>query len=736
MGLFCAPFATPAFSQTNETAAPVAASSIPATPAASATPKSGDLAGEQTLPAVQVNGQAEQAGFQTSRTSVTKVPADVHDIPQAVTIVNQQLLQSQGVTSFSDALRNVPGVTIGAAEGGVIGNNINLRGFTANNDIYLDGFRDRGQYYRDTFDLESIDVLYGPSSLYFGRGSTGGVINQVTKQANLTKSASVSTTIGTDDHYRTSIDFNQPLNDTSAFRINAFGQSLHSTRDVMSGKDYGIAPTVSFGIGTPNEFTLSALIQHNRDMPDYGVQSVNGAPAPVGRHTFYGFTDDRTIQDDQTVTGRYTHRFDSGFVLRNQTQFSHTSTDARETSLKRGLFTGPDATSPELGAGDFTDLPLSSLYVGLVSRDRQINDHSVYNSTDISGTLGNGWMKHKVVAGVDFGHETYSNQGYRATAPGLPLGTLAIVPLVNPPYNPRPADAVTTLDNRAESSANSFGLYANDTISLGEHWKVVGGLRWDRFQADITNTTSAPAYASQTNYFTSVRTGLIYQPTDWQSYYVSYGTSFDPSLEALTLTSGTQNLAPEHSKSYEVGSKWDLLDGNLSISQSLFQIEQTNTRTQNDDGTYSLDGDTRVRGYQIGASGRIGSKWQIYGGYTYLDGQIVKALDGTQGNTMPNTPRHMATLWVTYKPVEHWEIGGGPIYMSARYPATDNVVRVPGYVRVDAMAAYHAKRYDVQLNLLNITNKLYYDQLIASDGGRAVPGIGRTLLATFNYRFY
>ncbi|NIF53832.1 TonB-dependent siderophore receptor [Burkholderia sp. Ax-1724] len=736
MGLFCAPIATSAFAQTN-TAAPAAASS-PVASSSAAAPADSASSQPQTLPTVQVTGHAESTGFQTDRTNITGVSTDVHDIPQAVTVVNQQLMQSQGVTSFSDALRNVPGVTIGAAEGGVIGNNINLRGFTANNDIYLDGFRDRGQYYRDTFDLESIDVLYGPSSLYFGRGSTGGVINQVTKQANLTKSASVSTTIGTDDHYRTSVDFNQPLTDTSAFRINAFGQSLHGTRDVMSSKDYGIAPTVSFGIGTPNEFTLSALIQHNRDMADYGVQSVNGAPAPVGRSTFYGFTDDRTLQDNQTVTGRYIHRFENGFVLRNQAQLSHTDTDARETSLKRGLFTGPFANSPALGAGNFTDLPLSSLYVGLVSRDRVIDNHSIYNSTDIEGTLGSGWIKHKVVAGIDLGHETYTNQGYRVTGPGMPKGsgTIAIVPLLDPPYNPRPAGSVQTLDNLAESSANSFGAYVNDTISLGEHWKVVGGVRWDRFQASIANTTTAPAYASQTNYFTSVRTGLIYQPTDWQSYYFSYGTSFDPSLEALTLTSGTQNLAPEHSKSYEIGSKWDLLDGNLSISQSLFQIEQSNTRTQNGDGTYTLDGDTRVRGYQIGATGRLGSKWQIYGGYTYLDSEIVKALDGTQGNTLPNTPRHMATLWVTYQPVEHWEIGGGPIYMSSRYPATDNVVKVPSYVRVDAMAAYHTKRYDVQLNLLNLTNKLYYDQLIASDGGRSVPGIGRTLLATFNYRFY
>ena len=199
----------------------------------------------------------------------SKVPTAQRDIAQSVTVITRALLQSQGATSFQDALRNAPGITIGGAEGGQIGNNINLRGFTAQNDIYLDGFRDRNQYYRDTFDLESIDVLYGPSSMLFGRGSTGGVINQVSKRANLKPSAEVSTTLGTDDRYRTTVDVNHPLSDTAALRVNAFGQSMGSSRDVMKNKDYGIAPTLRLGIGTPTEITLSALIQHNDDMPDY-----------------------------------------------------------------------------------------------------------------------------------------------------------------------------------------------------------------------------------------------------------------------------------------------------------------------------------------------------------------------------------------------------------------------------------------------------------------------------------
>jgi catecholate siderophore receptor len=293
----------------------------------------------------------------------------------------------------------------------------------------------------------------------------------------------------------------------------------------------------------------------------------------------------------------------------------------------------------------------------------------------------------------------------------------------------------TTVGNYAQSSANEIAGYFNDTASIGEHWKVVGGLRWDRFQAEIANTISAPAFASQTNDFTSVRAGIIYQPADWQSYYVSYGTSFDPSLEALTVTNYTQNLTPETTDSYEVGGKWDLLGGNLSVTSALFSEEMHNARTAVSSTEYVLDGDVRVNGFQAGAAGHLTDKWQVFGGYTYMDARIVKALDGTQGNVPANTPRNTLTFWSTYALTPHWEIGGGPTYMSARYAATNNLVEVGGYTRWDATAAYHEKKWDVRLNVLNLTNKSYYDALIQSDGGRSVPAVGRTFLATADYRF-
>jgi len=731
MTIVAAPIASPLYAQT----APQAAES--AAPASAASPAPAAPAEAATLPAVRVSGQSDTSGdFQPEMSSVgAKVPAALRDIPQAVVVVPKAVMQSQAATSFSDALRNVPGITIGAAEGGQIGNNINLRGFTARTDIYLDGFRDRGQYYRDTFNLDSIDVLYGPPSLYFGRGSTGGVINQVSKQPTLKKRADVSVMAGTHDRYRTTVDLDQPISDTAAFRINAFGQDLGSSRDVMKSKDYGVAPQVKFGIGTPTQITLSALIQHNRDQPDYGIPPLNGHPAPVDTKTFYGFTNDRTIQDVQTLSARIEHRVNDNLTLRNQTQFSHYSTEARATNAA-AVLTGPLGSSPALSNGNFTTLPLSQLFVRLQGKDRNINDHSIYNTTDVEAKFATGFVKHDVIAGVDLSHETYSNQSFTSTAPGLPSNTIAIVPLVDPPYTPRPSNIRTVATNLAESSANGIGIYANDTISIGPYWKLVGGVRWDRYEASIHNSINAPSYATQTNFYTSVRGGIIFQPTETQSYYASYGTSFNPSLEALTLTNTQQNIPPETNRSYEIGSKWDLLNGGLSITQSLFTIEKTNARTQTSTGEYTLDGDVRVRGYQLGVAGHITNKWQVFGGYTYMNGTVQKAADGTAGHTLANTPRNMLTIWTTYAFTPNWEIGGGPVYTSSRYAANNNFVEVGGYTRLDAMAAYHQKKYDIQFNVLNVTDKKYYDALIPSDGGRAVPGLGRTFLATLNYRFF
>jgi len=399
-------------------------------------------------------------------------------------------------------------------------------------------------------------------------------------------------------------------------------------------------------------------------------------------------------------------------------------------------------------ASAFSSLPLSSLWVRQQSHDRTIHDKSLFNLTELNTKFDTGSVKHTLLAGLELGHDTYSNQAYyrNGTCAGVALnpangtsGYATCSPLLAPYQGNTPSTAPSLPGNLATASATTVAGYVNDTIELSPQWKLVAGVRQDHYRASIYNslpTATTLASESQTVDFTSVRTGAIWQPTPEQSYYVSYSTSFNPSLEQLVATTGaTQPLPPQKNKAYELGGKWDFNDGNLSLTAAAFQITQTNARSQNSDGTYSATGTVRVNGARAGVAGRVTDKLQLFGAYTHLDATIVDGIaPGTLGKVPANTPKDAASLWATYAITPEWEIGGGTTYSAKRFANNTDLVQVGGYVRLDAMLAYHQPKYDIRLNLFNLANRHYYDALIPSDGGRAVPGSGRAATLSFTYR--
>ena len=691
---------------------------------------------------VIVKGQRQERPI-----NLSKLPSDPHEVAQSVTVLDRSLLQSQGVSSLADALHNVPGITLGGAEGGQIGNNINLNGFAARTDIYLDGFRDRGQYYRDTFALESVEVLMGPSSMLFGRGSTGGAINQVTRKPTLTAGAEVSASASSNGLGRVTAGVNHPISETAALRIDMMAQSgAPTTRDEMTVKDYGIAPSIKFGIHTPTEITLQALYQHNNDRPDYGVPPLNGYPA-TDRDNVYGYSTDRTLQDVTSLSAAIEHHPSDNLFLRDQLQFNGVTTDAVETA-PQGIGTVNSTGYHALTPAGVSSLPLDQLWVRLQSHDRVIHDTSIFNQAELVADFGTGAVTQKVLAGFEFGHDKYKNQGsYRnGSCNGVPLGGtsgyIACVPLLHPAYTAAPA-ATPIMSNLAGGSGDTAAAYVNDTFAFGDTFKLVTGVRYDRYKATVTNSinstntqgNTAFARVSQAVDFTSVRLGGIYQPSKWQSYYLSYSTSFNPSLEQLTSTTGvSQPLPPESNESYEVGGKWDASGGKLSLNAAAFRITKDNARSQNVDNTYSADGTVRVDGFRLGASGEITEKWQVFGGYTRLDARIVKAIAaGTQGKVPGNTAKDSASLWTTYEIARHWQIGGGAVFVGPRFLNNTDVTAVKGYTRWDATVAWKQPKYDVRLNLFNLFDTKYYDGLIQSDGGRAVPGTGQSAMLSLNW---
>ena len=698
--------------------------------------------------------QGSKNDFATGAVSLSKLPTDLRDVAQSVTVVNKALMQSQGANSMADALRNVSGITLGGAEGGQIGSNVNLNGFSARTDIYLDGFRDRGQYFRDTFALDSIEVLMGPSSMLFGRGSTGGAINQVTKKPFLKERTEIGASITSNGLLRSTLDYNTPLSDTSAVRVLAMAQDGDATtRQQSKLQDFGFAPSVKFGIGTATEITLSALLQHNHDMPDYGVSPLNGHPVSVSRDTAYGYQDDHTDSDVGALTATVIHKLAPDISLRNQIQYNYVKTSAVETAPQTLGTVSVNGFAALLPANN-SNLPLSSLFARIQSHDRDLRDQDIYNQTELVANLGAGAIKHNLLAGLELGHSGYDNQAYyrngscngkALNAAGATNGYIACVPVIDPNNGDSPASVARSTGNHASGSANTVAVYANDTVELTPQFKLAGGLRYDRYTASISNSinagntvgSTALAYARQAIGFTSVRLGGIWQPDATQSYYVSYGTSFNPSLEQLTGTTGQQNLDPEKNRSYELGGKWDLIGGNLALTSAIFQIQKDNARSLISPGVYELDGTVRVNGFRAGASGRVNQQWQLAMNYTYLDAKIAgaSALDGTLGKVPANAPKNNVTAWAIYEFAPHWEAGGGPVYMSKRFANATNLVEVGGYTRWDATLAYKRSSYDVRLNLFNLTNKFFYDSLIQSDGGRAVPGAGRAVMLSMNVRF-
>ncbi len=705
-----------------------------------------------TMQTVTVTGNRPSDDFQTTRASLDRLGAqNLMDVPQTVVIVNKALMQSQGATTLTDALRNVPGVTIGSAEGGSIGNNINLNGFSARTDIYLDGMRDRGQYYRDVFALEQVEVLMGPSSMLFGRGSTGGVINQVTKKPFLEKATDLSLQATTNGLVRTTADVNIPFEEKNAARVSAMFQAgKASTLDQSNVLDFGLAPSVRLGIGEPTTITLSAILQHKKDQVPYGVPPLNGFPLNVPRNTAYGFNDDYTGQDVIALNSTIDHKFFEGLSLRNQTEFVWVNTVVRETS---GGFVGtlsPAGAFVQAAAGPggtpYSAAPLSSLYIRQLSRDRNVNDITVENQTEVNAKVKTGEIGHTILAGLDLNYESYTNKVFTRTGTcngfALPAGSVGCTPAGYTVGASTPSTSPQLPGNYQSSQAVGLGLYFNDTIQATPWLKLVAGFRWDVYSAQIGNSinsantpgnTAAPYY-SQTVNFTSVRAGPIFEPTKEQSYYFSYSTSFNPSLEQLTSTVGTTNLPPENNEGMELGAKYELLRGNLSLNAALFQITKNNARTTNFDGTFSATGQVRVRGARFGVAGRITPEWQVFGGYAYLDGRIINGTAvNTTGNVPLNTPRDSGSLWTTYTIKETYELGGGVFFVGQRYANNQNTVQVPGYARIDLTAAYKQPKYDIRLNVFNLLNTMYYDQLAASDGGRAVPGTGTTGMITLNW---
>jgi catecholate siderophore receptor len=473
----------------------------------------------------------EEKGYQPGITSIGRLPQLPRDIPQSVTIVPARLMEDRGADTLREALRNVAGVTFNAGEGGRIGDNVSIRGFAAVSDLYLDGLRDMAQYNREIFNLETVEVLKGSASMLFGRGSTGGVVNQVSKQPLMDSAYDGAIVLGSFDYRRATIDVNQVIGEGAAIRLNAMATRSDGYRDVVRLDRSGFAPAFVWGFGSTNELHLSYYKLSYRDIPDYGVPYFQGRPLDVPTTRFYGLANADFQRDAASIwTGSWIHRMGGDEI----------KAVVRAASYERDLW----AAAPRLAAGTAVIADATT-----INRQRQARggeEDMVTSQLEWTGKRDFGGMKHLVLAGFEYVGEKAKRWSYANTVANPPTTVGNPDPFVSLPT--AYFDSITRVAPNA-FDATSYGIYAQDFIDIRGPWKALLGARFDRFASDYSRPLPQ-GDLSRIDRVGSWRTGLLYQQSDAASYYVSAGSSYNPSGELYQLDDRTANTPPEKSRNY------------------------------------------------------------------------------------------------------------------------------------------------------------------------------------------
>jgi catecholate siderophore receptor len=682
-----------------------------------------------TLKPVIVKDNFDRASqtYQSGVTSTAKTPAAAKDVPQSLTVVNEKLIHDQGKDTFKEALKNVPGITYEAGEGGRIGDNIRLRGFSVSGDIYLDGIRDIAQYNRDTFNYDRIEVLRGSASMLFGRGSTGGVVNQISKLPRLITQHEINATVGDGNYRRLTGDFNIRTGDDAALRIGAMTTDWNGRASKAETHRRGLAADYRIGIGTADEFLFSLYHLNYHDRPDLGGRWLEGRPAPFPADRWYGQDSDYQRDSAEIATVSHIHRWVDGSTLKTTLRDGHFKRDLWATQLNAL------AGTTQANFGPNTIVPRGT-------QTRAGAEHHTFLQSDyITRTRWFG-RRNEILLGADIARERSIRYGY-TNVPPRPATTVALAD--NSPL------ADTRVRNRlTEFSSTATGIYAQDTISLTPFWKLVGGLRWDRFSGNFDRSGNAAPNdtpLSRSDSVWSRRFGLMYQPTPEVSYYASYGTSFNTSGDLYQYDPRSANTPPESSRNIEVGAKWELWDGDLSLRTALARTDkfnERNTDVNQDTGAFLLSGRRHTDSLEFEVAGRINPRWDVFAGIAFMHGVIDKAgsspgAQATVGLNPGLTPKRQANLWTTYKLTEKWRLGGGFTHVSENSPASANAAalanRAPAYTRWDAMLEYvFSQNHTFRLNVDNLTNKVYYSSLY-----QAWPSVAplRTVRVTWTGRF-
>ena len=682
----------------------------------------------QTLPGVTIRANTDQGYSPTTSSTATKGSTALRDIPQTVNVVPAQLLRDQAVRSMEEALRNVPGVA--ASHGDGQRDQVVIRGFSAIADQFVDGVRDDALYFRDLSNIERIEVLKGPSAVLYGRGSSGGLINRVTKKPRLGENAGETGLIlGSHNLRRVEADLNLALGEAAALRLNAAREHSGSYRDQQFVDRYSFAPSLALKLSAQTDMLLQYTKARDQRVTDFGIPALNGRPVAVPASTYYGSgnarRDDTSTSLVDSYTATFNHHFNDAFSVRNTTRHYTYELD-RYNTLPAGT-TDPVA-----------------LTVGRTRSSILRDESGWFNQTDFTYKNTLGGLKQEWLFGMELGQQK--------RRPEVVAGGTDRVSLFNPGRVIPPA---FTAANYAADGAipnnttqDILGLYLQNQITLAQNWKALVGVRYDEFKQATRWDRKLPALERTDSSF-SPRAGLVWQPADAQSYYLSYSRSFQPSAETFALAANNAGNKPEVTRNIEVGGKFDFLDGAFNLTAALFNMERSNIKnTDPANPTRQINvGTQRTNGLELAASGRLPGQWDMSAGYAYLDGEMVASIASVSTLQLPVvavpslgkvpalTPRHSAFLWAMKGLGGGFSLGGGLNYGGERFTSLTNRVTLPSYLTADLTGNYKAGRYEWGVNLKNLTNRSYIVSSHGSNDNLILPGPPRELQVALRVKF-
>ena len=669
-----------------------------------------------TLPEVRVIGVQQLPPYQAdTATGATRIAAPLRDIPQTVNVVTETLVEDQAARSLQDTLQNVPGVSFNIGDGQR--DQVVIRGFEAIGDQYVDGLRDDALYYRDLSNLESVEVIKGPAAVLYGRGSSGGIVNRITKKPgpSVREAELVAGSFG---RARAAFDFGDALGASADFRVTGAIEDSGSFREEGFIERESVAPALSLDLSRDTRVLFQAERLHDRRITDMGIPAFQGRPVDVPIETYYGTAD--AEQDDYSdadmTAGRVAldHRLGDGLAVRFDSRAYSYALDRQNTFAA----TVDDATQT------------ASLFHG--ATDRQ--DAGWVSRLELTQDLRVAGTKHQPLYGVEISRQKKDFKSWN-------WNVRPTVDVFDPARLPLAAFGVPVPGNDNETTMDVSSLYVQDLVTLSSHWKALLGLRYDVFDQKVDERLAGQSDRQRTDREWSPRAGLVFQPSDWQSWYVSYSRSFQPSGETLAFSAAQAYMAPEQTSNIEAGTRLDFFGGKLSTTASVFRLERTDIKNV-DPATREIVpvGTQRTDGIELTAAGEIAPGWQLSAGYAYLDAQITESVavqNGVdlQGNTAALTPKHSANAWLMRELGHGFSLGGGLNYVGDRYTSQDNLVTLDNYVTADAALIYKAKSFDVALNAKNLTDKEYFVSGHGTSNNLNAPGAPRSVELTARLRF-